>query len=197
MIRSANHCPLTVMGVLLPLSLIAAGGPHRTQAAPVIGSAGASLRGTVAPDPEPDALSPVEWARLAIVQTHLEQTQRLTESDIAFADHLLRSKPPLDTPQNAVDRQRITLAQLTAGRPNQLTPAQRKRLFDVVLPCTRSGNSVVQGNAMIVLASTRDPRVIPVLRRLESSSDPFIHTQARLTLHRFQTVLTPSDRRSK
>ena len=122
-------------------------------------------------DPNPSAIAPADWKKLQSVQDHLERTQTLSAVDIAFAAHLLHSKPPLDTSKTEADRQLLVLDQLTSTRPKKLTPAQRRQLFSVVLPYTDSPGTVVRTAAMLVLASCRDPRAVPILER-HIQSDP-------------------------
>lgn len=181
------------MHVLLPLGLMTGVGLLRAKAAPAAPAAHSPTSGIVAPDPQPGALSLAEWSRLCAVEIRLEQTQTISDGDIGFVAHLLRSRPPLDTPDNAFTREQLTLSQLCASKPVLLTPVQRKRLFDAVLPFTGSTNSVVQGNAMLVLARTRDPRVVPVMKRLMNSPRPFTNSFAGSLLHSFKAAPASTD----
>lgn len=167
--QQTNRCLLALVFSLLPFGLMAATSIQHAQAAPARRGTQSLISKAVTPDPEPNALTPAEWIRLVAGETRLEQTLTLSDSDITFAAHMLRSKAPVNTPHNNFTRQRITLSELTASRPNHLTPVQRKRLFGIVLPYTGSANSVVQCNAILVLTSTHDVRGIPVLKHLTGS----------------------------
>lgn len=125
-------------------------------------------------NPEPEAFTPAEWKRLESVSQRLEQTQTLSSADIAFAASLLHGKSPVDTPKVEEDRQRMTLAFLCGTRPKKLTPAQGRQLFNAALSSTSSPAPVVRTNAMLVLASSHDPRAISVLQQhAQNDPDPF------------------------
>ena len=145
------------------------------------------------PSSEVGRFSPAEWDRLAHIQTHLEKTQRLPVADMDYAAHLLRTPPPQNRPQQRLERQRVVLAQLTASRPKVLTPAERHHLFDVVQPYTDSPGVVVRTNAMLVMASSRDPRAV-LERHIKADPNPLNRTIAANFLAHLRRVLGQSNR---
>ena len=146
------------------------------------------------PSSEVGRFTSAEWDRLANIQTHLEKTQRLSVADMDNAAHLLRAPPPQNTPQMKLERQRVVLAQLTASRPKVLTSAQRRHLFDVVEPYIDSPGVVVRTNAMLVMASSRDPRAVAVLERhVKADPNPLNRTIAANFLAHLRRVLGQSN----
>ncbi len=147
------------------------------------------------PPSEVGRFTPAEWNRLAAIQTNLEKTQRLSLADMDYAAYLLRSPPPQGTPQMKLERQRVVLGELTSTRPKVLTPAERRYLFDVVQPYTDSSGVVVRTNAMLVMASSRDPRAIAVLEQhVKADPDPLNRTIAASFLAHLRRVLGQSNR---
>ena len=147
------------------------------------------------PSSEVGRFLPAEWDRLAAIQTNLEKTQRLSLADMDYAAYLLRTPPPQSTPQQRLERQRVVLGELTSTRPKVLTPAERRHLFDVVQPYTNSPGVVVRTNAMLVMASSRDPRAVAVLERhVKADPNPLNRTIAANFLAHLRRVLDQSHR---
>lgn len=125
-----------------------------------------------AADDFPAAITRAEWAKLLAINTDITKNKKLTDSDIDFVAHMLNSPgpPPNNTPKDTITRQRYTIAELTSKSSPKLSPGQAKHLYDVVVPCASSPDSVVRNGALLALQRTDDPRTLPLLEHVAKTS---------------------------
>ncbi len=143
-------------------------------------------------------LSTIDYARLAQVSDTIQHQHQMTDADLDSWIAVLQKGPLKDTPSNRMGFDSIVLG-LGIGRKN-LTPSQQEKMYNAVLPFvsdaayakaldpsdTRSDPSdpTTQKNLMIgseetaamLLAETRDPRALGVLKDLAQHS-PYPHLQ--------------------
>lgn len=114
-----------------------------------------------------------DYLRLVKIQDGINRTQRVSDADVAFIARQLNARPFQDTSKNAVQAQHLILDHTYASpghKPKRLTPSQRSRLYNAILPYTSSPDKWVQVDASLALAGTRDPRAIKVLEHMAQSS---------------------------
>lgn len=114
-----------------------------------------------------------DYLRLVKIQDGIDRTQKVSDGDVAFIARELNSLPVQNTAKNAVQAQHLVLDHTYASpghKPKRLTPSQRSRLYNAILPYTSSSDQWVQVDASLALAGTRDPRAIPVLKHMAQSS---------------------------
>lgn len=111
-----------------------------------------------------------DYLRLVTIQDGINRTQKVSDDDVVFIVRQLNSLPVQNTSKNAAEAQKLVLGHTVGAKPKQLTPSQRGRLYTAILPYTSSPDQWVQVAASLALASTRDPRAIPVLQRMAQSS---------------------------
>ena len=139
-----------------------------------------------------------DYLRLVKIQDGIDRTQRISDEDVAFIARELNSLPVQNTSKSAVQAQEMVLAHTYASpghKPKQLTPSQRGRLYNAILPYTGSSDQWVQVGASLALAGTRDPRAIGVLNRMAQSSQyPVVRMDARTWLKRLRGVGVTADK---
>lgn len=114
-----------------------------------------------------------DYLRLVKIQAGIDRAQKVSDEDVAFIAQQLNARPVQDTSKNAVQAQHLILDHTYASpghKPKRLTPSQRGRLYDAILPYTSSSDQWVQVDASLALAGTRDPRAIKVLEHMAQSS---------------------------
>ena len=141
-------------------------------------------------------LSANDYARLGQVSAAIENQHQITDADLDSWVAVLQKGPLKDTPSNRMGFNSIVLG-LGVGRKH-LTPPQQEKMYNAVLPFvsdaayakaidpsdTRADPSdpTTQKNLMIgeeeiavmLLAETRDPRALSVLKDLAQNS-PYPH----------------------
>ena len=114
-----------------------------------------------------------DYLHLVRIQDGINQTQKVSDEDMAFIVRELNSLPVQNTSKTAAQAQHLVLDHTYASpghKPKRLTPSQRSRLYNAILPYTSSSDQWVQVDASLALAGTRDPRAIPILKHMAQSS---------------------------
>jgi len=114
-----------------------------------------------------------DYLHLVKIQEGINRTQKASDEDVAFIAQQLNARPVQATSKNAVQAQHLILDHTYASpghKPKRLTPSQRSRLYNAILPYTSSSDQWVQVDASLALAGTRDPRAIKVLEHMAQSS---------------------------
>ena len=137
-------------------------------------------------------LSAADYARLAQVSDGIQHRHQMTDDDLDAWTAVLQRGPLKDTPANRMSFDTIVLG-LGIGR-KRLTPPQQAKMYEALLPFvsdsayantmdpsdtrTDPSDPATQQNlrtgseetAVMLLAETRDPRALGVLKGLSQSS---------------------------
>jgi hypothetical protein len=134
-----------------------------------------------------------DYLHLVKIQNGINTTQTISDRDVDFLVQQLKSLPVQNTSKNAVQAQDLVLAHTYASpghKPKRLTPSQRSRLYNAILPYANSTDEGVQVNTTLALAGTRDPRAIKVLENLARNSPrPLVRLDAAAFLKQLRKVL--------
>lgn len=109
-------------------------------------------------------MTDVEYIELTRLQTKLYKTHQMNDTDIDLVEKILQGKPSKNNEFNRSERVRYALLKI-AGKKT-LTLVQSQRLYDLVSPYLKDINPSVRSTAVMVAASTRDPRAPAALNRL-------------------------------
>lgn len=153
-------------------------------------------------------LAAADHARLIKISTYIERNQQLPDNDLNFWISLLQKGPLKDNPSNRGLFYTIVMGG-ALGR-KQLSTSSQEKMYDAVLPFvsdaayitamdpantrTDPSDPTTQVNlrtgseeiAVMLLAQTRDPRALPVLRNLAQSSQ---YPSLRATAQEYYTKL--------
>ncbi len=139
-----------------------------------------------------------DYLHLAKIRGGMDQTQKLSDADVTFLVQQLSSLPAQTTSPNKVQAEEIVLGHTYSSpghKPKRLTPSQRSRLYNAIVPYTKSPDQWVQVEASLALAGTRDSRAIPVLEHMAQNS-PYsvVRLDANTWLKRLKEVHVTPDK---
>ncbi len=138
-------------------------------------------------------IAPKDYQCLVSIQQEINQTQQVSDPDVTFLVKELSLFPPQNISPNSRAAANFVLDHTYGLKPKRLTPSQRRRLYNAIVPYTRTPDSATEVNASLALASTRDPRAISRLQNLVGSSPyPVVRLSAKDFLARLQKVLASS-----
>jgi len=138
----------------------------------------------------PSMIAPRDYQRLVSIQQEIKQTQQVSDADVTFLVKELSLFPPQNTSSNGLAAANFVLSHTYDLKPKRLTPSQRRRLYNAIVPYTRVPDSPTEVNASLALASTRDPRAIGRLQNLVWSSPyPTVRLSAKDFLAQLRKVL--------
>lgn len=132
-----------------------------------------------------------DYQRLVGIQQEISRTQQISDADVTFLIKELRLFPPQNTSPNSLAAANFVLSHTYDLKPKRLTPTQSHRLYDAIVPYTRTPDSATEVDAALALASTREPRAIGRLQNLTWSSPyPTVRLSAKDFLAQLRKVLT-------
>ncbi len=140
----------------------------------------------------PSLIAPKDYQRLVSFQQKINQTQQVSDADVTFLVKEFSSFPPQNTSLNNLTAANFVLDHTYTYGPThkRLTPSLRRRLYDAIVPYTRTPDSPTEVNASLALASTRDPRATGRLQNLVWSSPyPTVRLSAKVFLAQLRKVL--------
>jgi len=140
----------------------------------------------------PSLIAPKDYQRLVSFQQKINQTQQVSDADVTFLVKEFSSFPPQNTSLNNLTAANFVLDHTYTYGPKhkRLTPSQRRRLYDAIVPYTRTPDSPTEVNASLALASTRDSRATGRLQNLVWSSPyPTVRLSAKVFLAQLRKVL--------
>ena len=133
-----------------------------------------------------------DYLRLTKIQEGIDQTQKVSDEDVAFLQQRLGSLPVQGASPTEIQAENFVISHTYGSlghKPKHLTPSQRSRLYNAIVPFTRSPDQWVEVNASLALASTRDPRAVFVLEGMAQNSPyPVVRLDANAWLKRLRAL---------
>ncbi len=124
------------------------------------------------------------YQRLTGIQTTIERTGKITNTDLQWSLALLHSQPVVESADNEDSLHRAVFLYLSGLKP--LPKQEENELFAAVLPYASDKNPTVRGMAAATLAETDGRRALPDLQKMLSDPDPQVQQNAARSIKNIQ-----------